>query len=464
MDRWLFIISDLHISVGDLDDFDPELEGHLVDFLSSLCDRLEPVELILNGDFLDFVQAPPWSGNDLESATSADIPLCFTEEQSVLKLSAIQAAHGRTFDALRKFLSANENNILVILPGNHDPDFFWLVIQDRFKAAVQPTSGSDRVHFCLDRSYRPAGCPWLWIEHGHQLDPVNSFFVGDEEFWSEQRPPILTDAFGKTRLLECTGSRFLIRYLNGIDARYPYVDNVKPFSRFIKIFGVAALTPGRGPLDAAIAVTKMLGYLAGTAITRPVDLLGLEDENGDTVPHALTTWIMEASDAERQQLGEALRQRGFTLRVPLEALLDRNDELARLVDFLADNSDLVEKLGEKNAALLGEQEGTLTLKRGFTANETEDLYRGARRVASGEITTVVMGHTHEAMERTNSFTYFNTGSWTRYYRFAKHEPTAAWNMLRERSYERFPFHLRYVVVKPGTSFATMETWFERSKT
>jgi UDP-2,3-diacylglucosamine pyrophosphatase LpxH len=464
MDRWLFIISDLHISVADLDDFDPELEEHLVAFLSSLCDRREPVELILNGDFLDFVQAPPWSGKDLESATSDGIPLCFTEEQSISKLCAIEAAHERTFVALKNFLSSNENNILVILPGNHDPDFFWPAVQDRIKATVQPTSSSGRVHFCLSRSYRPVGCPWLWIEHGHQLDDVNSFFVRDEEFWSEQRPPILTDAYGKRRLLECTGSRFLVRYLNGIDARYPYVDNVKPFSRFLRIFGVAALTPGRGPLDAAIAVTKMLAYLAGTAITRPVDLLGLEDENGDTVPHALAAWIMEASDAERLELGDALRRRGFNLPIPLEALLDRDNELARLIDFLADNSDLVERLGEKNAALLGEQEGTLTLKRGFTANETEDLYRGASHIASGDVTTVVMGHTHEAIERAKSFTYFNTGSWTRYYRFAEHEPTAAWNMLRERSYERFPFHLRYVVVKPGASFATMETWFERSKT
>ena len=464
MDRSLFVISDLHISEGALDDFDQELEGHLVKFIAHLTELPQAVELIINGDFLDFVQAPPWSGRELEGSTNDNHPLCFTEEQSLQKLEAVQEAHHATFSALMAFLDARQDNALVILPGNHDPDFFWPRIREQFSEAVGRTSQSKQIHFCLNRSYRPEGYPWLWIEHGHQFDPVNSFFVGDQERWSDELPPILPDSIGTRRLLECTGTRFLIRYLNGIDARYPYVDNVKPFSRFIRIFGAAALSPGRAPLYAAIALTKMLAYLAGTTVTRPSDLLNVENEDGKPIAHALCSWIEVASDDERSALGEALRQRGFALPIPLDALLERPEDLARLLDFLAENPDLLEDLGEKEGALLGEQAGTLTLKKGFTANETEDLYQGARRIAVDSVTTVVMGHTHEAVERRDAFNYFNTGSWTRYYRFADNEPTAAWSMLRDQSYERFPFQLHYVMVKPQASFATMETWSERFKT
>lgn len=462
MSRCLAIISDLHISEGTLDDCDEELENHFVSFLESLRRRPGSCELIINGDFLDFVQATPWSGGELEDSTGEGVPLCFTENQSVEKLTAIEKGHPLIFEAIRTFLMP-EDNRLVILPGNHDPDFYWPRVREQFATAVCPTAKSDRLYFCLDRGYRPAERPWLWIEHGHQLDPVNSFFVGGEERWSADRPPILNGADGTRRLYECTGTRFMIRYLNGLDARYPYVDNVKPFSRFLRIFGASALVPGWGPLDAAVAVTKMLAYLSGTAVTRSGDLLGVETEDGESPPHALFAWIDQASDAQRRVVANKLRNEGFELPMPLDALLDRPDDLARLAEFLASHAELVAGIGEKDPALLGSNPGTLTLKKGFNANETEELYAGAMRVAREPITTVVMGHTHEAVERLTPFTYFNTGSWTRYYRFAKKEATAAWRFLREQSYDRFPYQLRYVAVPSGGASATMETWYERSK-
>ena len=149
--------------------------------------------------------------------------------------------------------------------------------------------------------------------------------------------------------------------------------------------------------------------------------------------------------------------------MPLDALLDRPDDLAGLVEFLAAHPELLAEVGEKDPALLGNNPGTLTLKQGFNANETEDLYAGAMRIASDVITTVVMGHTHEVVERLKPFTYFNTGSWTRYYRFAKKEQTAPWRLLRQQSYERFPYQLRYVAVPPDGASATIETWSERFK-
>ena len=79
-------------------------------------------------------------------------------------------------------------------------------------------------------------------------------------------------------MLECIGTRFLNRFLNQLDEAYPYVDNVKPFSRFLEIFGASVFFRGYGPLKALVAVGSMVKYLAVTLSKKPTDLLGLVEE------------------------------------------------------------------------------------------------------------------------------------------------------------------------------------------
>lgn len=87
------IISDLHIGAGKLDDFEPEIEREFVRFVREIAAWREPVELVINGDLLDFVQAPPATGKDdggvpLEGEAVTKTPLCFTSGQSETKFSA----------------------------------------------------------------------------------------------------------------------------------------------------------------------------------------------------------------------------------------------------------------------------------------------------------------------------------------------------------------------------------------
>jgi len=460
MQRWLAVISDLHISNGLLDDFDEELQTHLTEFLGWFGGRPEPAELVINGDFLDFVQAAPWSGRALAGATADGIPLCFTEQQSIQKLCNIEIAHAPTFAALKTFL-ANGKNRLVILPGNHDPDFFWPRVRTRIAELLGVSLDSGHLQFCLERSYRPKGLNWLLIEHGHRYDKVNSFDVNGHERWSAEEPPILKSKDGEERLYECIGTRFLIRYLNGLDARYPFVDNVKPFSRFLKIFGASALTLGWGPLDAAVCVAKMLPYAMRVAVSNRGDLMGIDAPVSVDESHPLVSWIVEATDTERQELADTLRRNGFDLTMPLDVLATRTEDVGLLAEFLAEHPQLVSDLGEKDPSLLGDQEGTLGLKEAYNVNETEDLYQGAVEAALGEINTVIMGHTHEPFERRgHGLAYFNTGSWTRYYRFQDNEKTRPWHILKQKSYENFPYSLRYALVRPGANIATVEIWPE----
>src|SRR5439155_11225955 len=116
--------------------------------------------------------------------------------------------------------------------------------------------------YSLDPVYRPTMCPSVWIEHGHQHDPVNNFLFKGEPCWSANNPPIRRDQWGTERLYECIGTRFLIQFLNDLDKKYPYVDNVKPFWRFLQLFGASALRPGFGSVQAAVAVAFMDAFLA----------------------------------------------------------------------------------------------------------------------------------------------------------------------------------------------------------
>ncbi len=464
MRRAIAIISDLHLGEGVLDDFDDELEGHLVALLRWLQTLPDPTELIINGDFLDFAQATPWRGADLEATTADGTPLCFTEAQSIAKLDAIRRAHAKSFDALRAFLAERDDHRLVVLPGNHDADFFWPGVRARFGAACAPGVLASRLTIHLTRVYRPETAPWLWVEHGHQYDPVNAFVVGNEERWSAEKPPILTAADGTLRLYECVGTRVLVPGMNGLDARYPLVDNVKPFSRFLTIFGASALRWGRGPLDAVIAVAQMAAYLARTLASRRGDLMHAAPD--DTLADApLAAWFRQAAPADRDRLRAVLKDTGFRMRGTLEMALEDPQDAQAITEFLAAHLDLVAGVGDADAALLGAAPGTLALGASFFGDETADLRAGAKSVLAREgVTTVVMGHTHETVEDIAGATYLNTGSWTRYYVFDAAEKTAPWRILREGSYERFPYRLRYAFVEPGAACATMRTWQERSRT
>src|SRR4051794_8079044 len=125
----LLVISDLHMGAGPLDDFEPEIEKHFVDFLHEWREADDGAELVVNGDLLDFVQAPPYkgkyNGRELRGKSEDNVPLCFTEEQSCAKLDAIYCEHKTSFEALGEFLAHRPENHIVILPGNHDADFYW---------------------------------------------------------------------------------------------------------------------------------------------------------------------------------------------------------------------------------------------------------------------------------------------------------------------------------------------------
>jgi UDP-2,3-diacylglucosamine pyrophosphatase LpxH len=456
-DRLVLVISDLHMGVGALNDFDCDIEEQLVAFLEHWRREPRDVELVINGDLLDFVQAPPFSGRELEavSATPA-VPLCFTEEQSLGKFRAIASQHGNALDALGAFVSSPGKQV-TIMPGNHDADLFWPGVQSALTARLC-TGGHAQLQprILLDASYQPEGHAHLWIEHGHQHDPINCFVANGRPCWSREELPIFPSASGEPRLYECLGTRFLIRYLNLIDADYPFVDNVKPFGRFLRLFGLSAVMPGYGPLKVAVAVAAMLRHLATTAVQRPSDLMEEMLPTAGDNDAALRKAIVSALPGEIEAFVGALERAGFPeYRSPV-VMADDGKSLRELADFVAEHPDTLDALGDIDP------DGVMELARGFQADETDDLRQAAERVLdSGAAHFVTMGHTHE---RVDGDRYFNTGSWTRYYQYEPQAPLQPWSMLRPEAQATFPYWLSYVQSEAGSiPTVTMPTFMRHPR-
>jgi hypothetical protein len=309
-------------------------------------------------------------------------------------------------------------------------------------------SVASQVRFCLDRPYRPVACPGLWIEHGNQYDHVNSFFVGERELWSTSAPPILADHDDVPRLLECIGTRLMIKLVNRIDRNYPFVDNVKPFSRFLRTFGTSVFRPGYGPRKAAVSVLAMLRYLNWADAERPSDILGAPGSSSIPVGPLLRRVVFQGMTApERNEFMGRLLEAGFSTDLSLPLIITNESEALRLVEFLAEQPELLKEpeAGEEDLGLGSEPESP-DLSLVSRPDEASELANAAIKILSRDVAEVViMGHTHVPVEAKSDLLYVNTGCWTRNYDGPSEPYLCNWDLLRTAS-NQFPFDLRFAEI------------------
>ena len=146
-------VSDSHIG-GDpgCDGFESPAE--LRKLFEELAEREGPVELILAGDFFDFLQI----GEVPEGTDRASLTVSRPEYESM-------------FAALRRFRE-KEGKRVVYLPGNHDAEGWWnLEIQD----ALKERGLIDEFAYYYLASIEAGGeRRVIYCEHGNQLDPANT--------------------------------------------------------------------------------------------------------------------------------------------------------------------------------------------------------------------------------------------------------------------------------------------------
>jgi hypothetical protein len=317
-------------------------------------------------------------------------------------------------------------------------------------------SAGARLVWHLDRIYRPETAPHVWIEHGHQNDPLNRFFLETMnppvEYWGSARPPILPDRAGTPRLLECVGTRFLIRFLNELDLRYPFVDNIKPFSKFLSIFASSARRLSGGSARAALSVFALGRFAAAEAIVAPSNLLSVT-----ALDDALGPGLIALDEASGGGFTAALRGAGcdFGGR-SLERAASAPEGAIALLDFALSHLEVLDAVCLDSSSMLGIEDGDngmLSLGTGMKLDETR-LLRDAAAMALGatDVRFVVMGHTHEPVD--DPF-YKNTGSWTRYWQMEPGE-TPTWKEMLTRA-AHLPMSLRHAVVHDdGPRTVTLE--------
>src|SRR3712207_720553 len=250
-DTLVVFVSDSHIG-GDpgCDGFESpeELEA----LFEELAQREGPVELILAGDFFDFLQI-------------AEVP----EGVDRASLTMDRPEYESLFATLRRFREA-EGKRVIYLPGNHDAESFWnpgiqKTLQERglvdefaynYLASIE-VGGERRVIYC---------------EHGNQLDPANTI----EDYHDRLDTPL-----GHHVVMDFTRRVVPIGVVSGgldlseIKMVYPLVAIPRWISsRYFYDFASKVVTYLLLPLLVAYAVYRLLAYFLTVTRGDPATTLG----------------------------------------------------------------------------------------------------------------------------------------------------------------------------------------------
>ena len=176
------------------------------------------VELVLNGDYLDFLNVP-YLGEFEEG---------ITEEIALTKLEAIIAGHHRVMDALRKFAS-KPNKKITYLIGNHDAELFFEKVRERITRLWDPEGQypSEKVRVVADVDRLDYG-NGLEIRHGNQFEVSNQL---------DFEHPFLELPNGKKVLHIPWGSIYVLKIINRLKWERSNIDKIRPIKLFA-VFGM----------------------------------------------------------------------------------------------------------------------------------------------------------------------------------------------------------------------------------
>ena len=209
------ILSDLHLGRGRLLDdgsmnsleefYYTEKLVEFIQYYSAGAYRDYDVEIIFNGDFLNFLQVD-YRGHHLTA---------ITESMSVEILKSIAAGHMPVFKAMGDFLSQPHRKITYVI-GNHDQPMMFQGCRDYLDQIIgQPIQYKNIVYFV----------DGIHVEHGHMHEAANR--LDPRKFFLKQGlpEPILNLPFG---------SHFFIELVLKVKEKYPHVDKIRPFGAMMR--------------------------------------------------------------------------------------------------------------------------------------------------------------------------------------------------------------------------------------
>lgn len=220
IEKVILVISDLHLGAGKmlkgkrnlLEDF--HYDSELIDFLEYYSTGEYTgvkVELVINGDFLDFLAVPYVEYYDDEF---------WSEKAALEKLAMIMRAHTGVLDAMKRFISAPEKNIVYII-GNHDAEFVF----DSLKKVFCDYFGKykDKILISNDiTTYVPT--KGVSIQHGHQYERAHEF---------DQNNSIIETLNGEKYFIPPWGSYYVTNVINKYKQERSYINEVRPIKHFL---------------------------------------------------------------------------------------------------------------------------------------------------------------------------------------------------------------------------------------
>ena len=376
--KYKIIVSDLHMGAGfapdnPLEDFITAAE--FVDFLGGIVTESDAevmdVELIVNGDMVEFLQVPATDTFDPKTAYPPEMYHSTSEEASAKKMALVIAGHPTVFAALRDFVRpTHPRRNITIIKGNHDVNLYWGAVQDLIRQALEATGNRQDL---LAFEARQVSREGIYVEHGNQYTESANRLDNFEAPLDPKHPGELETPLGNA---------FAINFFNDLEREKWWVDAVKPIAVLIcNCFAVDFL------FTAGMLANLMK---AAPAIIR--DSFAAEGEAGARTQMAKLRRQLEdetevAAMAEQYATDDAFR-REFDARV-LEALYAVGMMPESPQSFaegeIGDISDLT----------------NVMLRQVAQAKITE---QGAR--------VVVFGHTHSVLcERLDGGVHVNTGTW-----------------------------------------------------
>jgi len=186
--RNLLVLSDVHLGsdIGGSPERRPPARSRSVD--EDLCSLLDhyrearpedgPWELVINGDFVDFIgiSIDPAGARLSTEPTEEERAhgLGTAEDHARVKLAHVAERHGDVFASLAAFVGAGHH--LVIIPGNHDREFHWGEVKNELRRLLRRAIGVLRESEAafLARIRFSSWFFWVegvaYIEHGDQYD------------------------------------------------------------------------------------------------------------------------------------------------------------------------------------------------------------------------------------------------------------------------------------------------------
>ena len=387
------IVSDLHLGAGFFDlDTGNVLEDFIVDetfarFLHEMKEESEnqgtDFELIMNGDVMEFLQAPALDQFEPRRAYTPENYRSSSEEDSAKKVDLIIKGHPMFFSALREFIKpAKPQRKVTIVKGNHDVNLYWPAVKERIRQAVYAI-GEERAKLLAFEEVS-INRESIYVEHGNQYaEKVNRVDNLEKPLDPEHEDQLAIPA----------GSQFVIEFFNQVEWQKWWVDSVKPMTALIW-YALA--------LDFPFAVKTLVAFLK----VAPILIVGMASE--DDLRAQAEQLVRELEDEARVQVLSQRYAEDEAFRREFNARVDR----------LLEAADAPPEVARARV----DETAAFNLGKSIIDNINSALHRAAEvkaRETGAEI--VVFGHTHDPRcERLESGgLYLNSGTWTWWRDFAE---------------------------------------------